>query len=44
VPRAPKAVVVTVLEKSAPASALPGWSSTEAIKTTHERRNKPVKT
>jgi hypothetical protein len=36
VPRGPKAVLEMPLEKSAPASALPGCKSTETISTTHE--------
>jgi len=32
VPRGPKAVLDSVLEKSAPASALPGWSRITTIK------------
>ena len=43
VPRAPKAVVETVLEKSAPASALPGCNKTVATKTMQERRKRPNK-
>jgi hypothetical protein len=39
VPRGPKAVLETLLVKSAPASDLPGCSSTEAIKTTHAIKN-----
>ena len=41
VPRGPKAVLDNVLEKSAPASALPGWSRITTIKTKHERINRP---
>ena len=41
VPRGPKAVLDNVLEKSAPASALPGWSSITTISTKHERINRP---
>ena len=41
VPRGPKAVLDTELENNAPASALPGCSSTAMIKTTHERMNSP---
>ena len=37
VPRGPKAVLDSVLEKSAPASALPGWSR---ITTTSTRQDK----
>jgi hypothetical protein len=43
VPRGPKAVLDRVLEKSAPASALPGCSRITTINTTHERINKPYK-
>ena len=41
VPRGPNAVLETLLEKSAPASALPGCSSTVTTKTIHERINSP---
>lgn len=41
VPRGPKAVLDTELENNAPASALPGCSSTAMTKTTHERMNNP---
>ena len=37
VPRGPKAVLEMLLEKSAPASALPGCKSTVTISTMHER-------
>ncbi|HEX4899278.1 MAG TPA: hypothetical protein VFV61_02025 [Pyrinomonadaceae bacterium] len=43
VPRGPKAVLETLLEKSAPASALPGCSKTVTTKTTQERINSPYK-
>ena len=41
VPRGPKAVLDTELENKAPASALPGCSSTAIIRMTHERMNNP---
>lgn len=41
VPRGPKAVLEMLLVKSAPASVLPGCSSTVAIKTKHEIKNNP---
>ena len=41
VPRGPKAVLDKVLEKSAPASALPGCSRITTIRTKHERINSP---
>ena len=41
VPRGPKAVLESVFEKSAPASALPGCSRITTIRITHERMNKP---
>ena len=41
VPRGPNAVLESVLEKSAPASALPGCSSITTIRITHERMNNP---
>ena len=41
VPRGPKAVLDKVLEKSAPASALPGCSRITTISTKHERINRP---
>ena len=37
VPRGPKAVLETLLEKSAPASALPGCKSTATIITMHDK-------
>ena len=37
VPRGPKAVLETLLEKSAPASALPGCKSTATMSTMHDR-------
>jgi hypothetical protein len=37
VPRGPKAVLEMLLEKSAPASALPGCKSTETIITMHDK-------
>ena len=43
VPRGPKAVLEMLLEKSAPASALPGCKSTETIKTMHEAINSMYK-
>jgi hypothetical protein len=39
VPRGPKAVLETLLVKSAPASDLPGCNSTDAINVRHERMN-----
>jgi hypothetical protein len=39
VPRGPKAVLETLLVKSAPASDLPGCSNTAATKTKHDRKN-----
>jgi hypothetical protein len=44
VPRGPKAALETLLEKSAPASALPGCNSTETIITMHARINSVYKT
>jgi hypothetical protein len=41
VPRGPKAVLDTELENNAPASALPGCSSTAMIRMTHDRMNNP---
>ena len=41
VPRGPKAVLESVLEKSAPASALPGCSRITTIRTIHERIKRP---
>jgi hypothetical protein len=43
VPRGPNAVLERLLEKSAPASALPGCSRMLTIRTTQERMNKPYK-
>jgi hypothetical protein len=43
VPRGPKAVLETLLEKSAPASALPGCKSTATTSTIHDRINNPYK-
>jgi hypothetical protein len=37
VPRGPKAVLETLLEKSAPASALPGCKSTATMSTMHDK-------
>jgi hypothetical protein len=44
VPRGPKAVLEMLLEKSAPASALPGCKSTETISTIHDSRKSMYKT
>jgi hypothetical protein len=44
VPRGPKAVLEMLLEKSAPASALPGCKSTETISTMHDRIKSMYKT
>jgi hypothetical protein len=41
VPRGPKAVLERLLEKSAPASDLPGWSRMTTIKTMHAKMNSP---
>jgi hypothetical protein len=41
VPRGPKAVLETLLENNAPASALPGCSRITTTNTTHARINKP---
>jgi len=41
VPRGPKAVLDSVFENNAPASALPGCSNTTTISITHERMNSP---
>jgi hypothetical protein len=41
VPRGPKAVLETLLENNAPASALPGCSNTVTTNTTQERINNP---
>ena len=43
VPRGPKAVLETLLENRAPASALPGCSNTVTTSTTQERMNNPYK-
>ena len=43
VPRGPNAVLETLLEKSAPASALPGCKSTATMSTTHEIKNRMYK-
>ena len=43
VPRGPKAVLDTLLEKSAPASALPGCSNTVTTRTMQARMNSPYK-
>jgi hypothetical protein len=37
VPRGPKAVLDNVFEKSAPASALPGWSRITTTRMTHDK-------
>ena len=39
VPRGPKALLETLLVKSAPASVLPGWSKTLPINVTQDRKN-----
>ena len=41
VPRGPKAVLEMLLEKSAPASALPGCSRITTIRMKHAKTNKP---
>ena len=41
VPRGPKAVLESELEKSAPASALPGCSKITTTRIMHERMNSP---
>ena len=41
VPRGPKAVLDSVFENNAPASALPGCSNTTTISIRHERMNSP---
>ena len=41
VPRGPKAVLESVFEKSAPASALPGCSRITTIRMKHARMNRP---
>jgi hypothetical protein len=43
VPRGPKAVLETLLEKSAPASALPGCKSTATIRITDANKNRMYK-
>ena len=43
VPRGPKAVLETELEKSAPASDLPGCNRITRIKITHDKINSPYK-
>jgi hypothetical protein len=43
VPRGPNAVLDTLLVKRAPASALPGCSSTTTMSTRHERMNNPYR-
>ena len=43
VPRGPNAVLEMALEKSAPASALPGCKSTETMRTMQARMNIPYK-
>jgi hypothetical protein len=43
VPRGPKAVLETLLEKSAPASALPGCNNTVTTNTMQARINNPYK-
>ena len=43
VPRGPKAVLETLLEKSAPASALPGCKSTATMSTTHDSKKRMYK-
>ena len=43
VPRGPKAVLDMLLEKSAPASALPGWSRITTINTKQAKINKPYR-
>ncbi len=43
VPRGPNAVLETLLEKSAPASALPGCSSTVTTRMMQAKINKPYK-
>ena len=41
VPRGPKAVLESVLENNAPASALPGCSRITTIRMMHARTNSP---
>jgi hypothetical protein len=43
VPRGPNAVLEMLLEKSAPASALPGCNNTTTISTTHDKTKSPYK-
>ena len=43
VPRGPNAVLETELEKSAPASDLPGCNKITRIRITHDRINSPYK-
>jgi hypothetical protein len=43
VPRGPNAVLDTLLENNAPASALPGCNNTTTISTTQDRMNKPYR-
>jgi hypothetical protein len=43
VPRGPNAVLERLLEKSAPASALPGWSRMTTTSTRQARMNNPYK-
>ena len=43
VPRGPKAVLETLLEKSAPASALPGCKRTATMSTMHDSKNSMYK-
>ena len=44
VPRGPKAVLETLLEKSAPASALPGCNNTATTSTMQVKMKRPYKT
>jgi hypothetical protein len=44
VPRGPKAVLETLLEKSAPASALPGCNNTAMTSTMQVKIKRPYKT
>jgi len=44
VPRGPKAVLETLLEKRSPAPALPGCKSTATTSTMHVKINRPYKT
>ena len=41
VPRGPKAVLETLLEKSAPASALPGWRRITTTRMKHDKIKRP---